>query len=116
MSVMKKLGLVAAASLFAGVALAQTTKTADGTVASDSAKKENPVTVTLFRAVDINHYRPADSRGLNQFETPKESTVPFTGFTLSIGGAFTQEFQGLTHTNTAAAVVTNGVNANQLIA
>lgn len=116
MSVTKKLSVVAAASLFAGAALAQTARSADGTVAPDSSKKENPVTVSLFRTIDINHYRPADSRGVNQFETPKESTVPFTGFNLSIGGAFTQEFQGLSHSNAALPVVTNGVNANQLVA
>src|SRR4029079_7944951 len=36
--------------------------------------------------------------------------------TLSFGGAFTQEFQGLQHENSATAALTNGVHANQLIA
>ena len=51
--------------------------------------------------MEINHIRPADMRGLNVFESPKESEVPFTGFALSFGGAFTQEFQGLAHQNSA---------------
>jgi hypothetical protein len=70
----------------------------------------------LYRPLDINHLRPADQRGLNVFEPPKADEVPFNGFALSFGGAFTQEFQGLDHQNRSNAVVTNGVNANQLIA
>ncbi len=71
--------------------------------------------VSLFRPAEINHLRPADQRGLNVFDPPKADAVPFTGFALSFGGAFTQEFQGLSHENNATAVVTNGVNANQLM-
>ncbi len=70
----------------------------------------------LYRPLEIDHIRPADQRGVNVFESPKESQVPFSGFTLSFGGAFTQEFQGLDHNNSATPVVTNNVNANQLIA
>ena len=51
--------------------------------------------------MEINHIRPADQRGVNVFEPPKEDQVPFTGFALSFGGAFTQEFQGLDHQNSA---------------
>ncbi len=80
---------------------------------ADSAKE--PQKISLFRPMEINHIRPADQRGLNVFESPKESDVPFTGFALSFGGAFTQEFQGLAHQNSAAPAVTNGVNANQLM-
>ena len=54
-------------------------------------------------------------RGVNQFESAKDDSIPFTGFALSFGGAFTQEFQGLQHQNTAAAALANGVNANQLM-
>jgi hypothetical protein len=49
------------------------------------------------------------------FEAPKNDTMPFTGFKLAFGAAFTQQFQGLGHSNTAAANVVNGVDANQLI-
>jgi hypothetical protein len=91
--------------------VARTASTTDSN--TKAAKSENKV--SLYRPFDINHIRPADQRGVNMFEAPKEDQVPFTGFALSFGGAFTQEFQGLQHENTATAVVTNGVNANQLI-
>jgi len=92
-----------------------TTATATTTDSTTKAPK-SPSTVSLYRPYDINHLRPSDQRGVNVFEAPKEDQVPFTGFTLSFGGAFTQEFQGLQHQNAANPVVTNGVNANQLIA
>jgi hypothetical protein len=87
----------------------------DSTGKADSVKKEGPQKVSLYRPLDIDHVRPADQRGVNMFEAPKQSSVPFTGFALSFGGAFTQEFQGLSHQNDATAVVVNGVNQNQLI-
>jgi hypothetical protein len=85
------------------------------TAKTDSTKKENPQMISLFRPLEINHIRPADMRGVNVFEAAKESDVPFTGFVLSFGGAFTQEFQGLAHTNTATPVLVSGVNTNQLM-
>ncbi|HTE47633.1 MAG TPA: hypothetical protein VK636_20495 [Gemmatimonadaceae bacterium] len=85
------------------------------TRADSGAKKEQPQKISLYRPAEINHIRPADQRGVNVFESPKENTVPFTGFALSFGGAFTQEFQGLAHQNAAAPVLAAGVNANQLI-
>jgi hypothetical protein len=90
-------------------------KTAAPAAGSDSAKKETPKSVSLFRALDINHIRPADQRGINVFESPKEEQVRFDGFKLSFGGAFTQSFQGLDHSNSASAVMVNNVNTNQLI-
>jgi hypothetical protein len=81
---------------------------------ADTAKKKESK-ASLFRALDINHIRPADQRGVNMFEPPKEEQVAFDGFALSFGGAFTQEFQGLAHENTANAVMVNGVNSNQLM-
>jgi hypothetical protein len=83
--------------------------------AKKDGKKETPQGVSLYRPMEINHIRPADQRGVNVFESPKEDEVPFTGFALSFGGAFTQEFQGLAHQNTAAPVLVSGVNQNQLI-
>ncbi len=50
---------------------------------------------------DINFKRPADQRGVNKFETTKVDTVPFDGLKVKIGGAFTQQFQALSHSNTA---------------
>ena len=119
---MKRISRIGAVALmvcaFAGVAAAQqngdSSKTSPRPATTrDSAKK--PESVSLFRPQEINHIRPADMRGVNVYESPKTDEVPFNGFALSFGGAFTQEFQGLQHQNTAAAAVTNGVNANQLI-
>ncbi len=81
----------------------------------DTSKKAAGTAVSLFRPTEINHLRPADMRGLNVFESPKDDEVPFTGFAMAIGGAFTQEFQGLAHANDATPVLVSGVNANQLI-
>ncbi|HKH91895.1 MAG TPA: hypothetical protein VKA54_08830, partial [Gemmatimonadaceae bacterium] len=48
------------------------------------------------------HMRALDQRGLNVFESPKEPGAAYTGFKLSWGGAFAQQFQNLTHQNAAA--------------
>ena len=66
-------------------------------------------------SVDIQHFRPTDMRGLNVFETPKTDATPYTGFKLNWGAAFTQQFQGLDHSNTASPKVFNGVDANKLV-
>lgn len=108
-------GLVAMLATFAsaqnsGPAATPAAKpTADSTVAV-------PAPISLFRAVEIQHVRQADSRGLNVFEWPKNDDVPFKGFALSIGGAFLQDFQSITHENTSDVRLVNGVNANQLMA
>ena len=88
------------------------TKKADSTVAAPKAPR-----LPRYEAppVEIQHMRAADQRGVNVYESPKEETVPFTGFKLSWGGAFTQQFQNLTHSNTAAPRMVAGVNANSLI-
>ncbi|HEX5972364.1 MAG TPA: porin [Gemmatimonadaceae bacterium] len=65
--------------------------------------------------IEIQHMRAPDQRGLNVFESPKEETVPFEGFKLNWGGAFTQQYQNLTHQNTAAPKLVNGTDQNKLI-
>jgi hypothetical protein len=117
-----RLGFAALLVSVAGAVAAQEPTIADAgarspAARSDSgAKKENPNAVSLFRPLEINHFRLADQRGVNVFEPPKENQVDFHGFVLSLGGAFTQEFQGLEHSNAATPVVVNGVNTNQLMA
>lgn len=69
----------------------------------------------LLPIIEVQHLRPRDQRGINVFEPPKDDTVPFTNFKFGFGAAFTQQFQGLDHSNTALPKVVNGVNANQLI-
>jgi hypothetical protein len=81
------------------------------------AKKSDPKAVRYYApAIEIQHMRPMDQRGVNIFESPKEPGASYTGFKLSWGGAFAQQFQNLTHQNTATAKVVAGVNQNQLIA
>jgi len=41
-------------------------------------------------------------RGINVYEPPKDEGAAYTGFKLDWGAAFTQQFQGLDHSNTAA--------------
>lgn len=102
------------------VAVAVVTEQADSTVPAsvDTAKK---VKAPRFapQPIEIQHYRPQDRRGLNMFEAPKEEGAPYNGFKLSWGAAFTQQYQSLSHSNTASAkpVTTAGVttNANKLI-
>jgi hypothetical protein len=105
----------------AGVGAAQqpsnssTKSTGTATASSDTTTKAAPQKISLYRPLEIAHIRPADQRGVNVFESPKEDDVPFTGFALSFGGAFNQEFQGLDHSNSATPVMVSGVNQNQLI-
>ena len=125
MQTITRFGLAAVlATAFAGAAAAQTNNSggkSDTATRADSASPQKKNTVSLYRPLDIQHIRPADQRGVNVFETPKDDVVPFNGFALSFGGAFTQEFQGLQHTNTANPVMvtpagsTAPVNQNQLI-
>jgi hypothetical protein len=88
-------------------------KTADSVASEKKAKVRLPRYVTP--PMEIQHMRAPDRRGLNVFETPKEETVPFEGFKLNWGGAFSQEFQNITHENTAAPKLVNGVNQNALL-
>ena len=43
-------------------------------------------------AVDLQHFRSHDVRGLNVFEAPKRDDVPYKGKVLVWGFAFTQQF------------------------
>ena len=71
--------------------------------------------------IEIQYLRPQDKRGINVFETPKVARAPYTGFRVQWGAAFTQQFQGLSHSNDAdslpyapAGSATNN-NRNRLI-
>ncbi|HUG17001.1 MAG TPA: hypothetical protein VMM78_18480 [Thermomicrobiales bacterium] len=70
---------------------------------------------SLLPPIQMQNFRPADQRGVNVFESPKESGIPFTGFRISWGAAFRQQFQGLEHKNTATPVMSGSTNVNQLI-
>jgi hypothetical protein len=84
------------------------------------AKAKSNLPRYIAAPIEIQHMRASDQRGINVFESPKEAGAAYTGFKLAIGGAFAQQFQNLTHQNTAAAkpgTDANGkpVNLNALI-
>lgn len=118
--------LFAAAILYAIPAFAQngnapadtTAKAAPAPAAATPTPDSTPAKAAApanAQQIVIQRYRPTDSRGLNTYETAKIDGVPYTGFKLLWGAAFTQQFQGLGHSNTAQPVLKNGVNANQLM-
>jgi len=67
---------------------------------------------------ELQYYRFWDQRGINVFEPLKNNTATFNGLYVRVGGGFTQQFQGITHSNKAdAANFTSGgktYNANAL--
>lgn len=90
-----------AAAVVAFVAPVQAQQTPD-----NSDAKYQPPTV-------VQYLRPYDKRGLNIFETPKVENVPYTGFALQWGAAFTQQFQSLDHEtdgSTALKEIGSGFN------
>jgi hypothetical protein len=97
----------AARSTELAAASAAPTAEKDAAEAAESSwKKGRPIAMQYARALD--------KRGINVFETTKDPGVEFTGFKLDFGAAFTSQVQNLSHRNTAAPNVVNGVNANQL--
>lgn len=82
------------------------------TTTTTSAKR-----ASLLRRIEIANIRPNDQRGVNVFEAPK-TNMPFTGFKMSFGAAFTQQMQGLDHSNAADSIPTSPTNltdANRLM-
>ena len=89
---------------------------ADAVTDTQPTKKSTPKVVRYYTpAIEIQHMRPLDQRGLNVFESPKEEGAKYEGFKLSWGGAFAQQFQNITHQNTAAPKIVSGVNQNALV-
>ena len=86
-----------------------------GTPKDTTASKASSASLSLAPQIQMQNYRPSDARGINVFESPKESGIPFTGFRISWGAAFRQQFQGLEHSNTAAPLMAGTTNQNQLI-
>jgi hypothetical protein len=84
------------------------------------ASKGKSSFLTTAPGIEMQNYRPEDKRGINVFEAPKDESLEYTGFKLQWGAAFTQQYQGLDHSNTAAPrLVTSATgvvsNANQLV-
>lgn len=107
------------AAFAAGSLAAQTDVPGGGTQNGEDTVPVAESSASLLRNITIQNYVPQDQRGINRFEPPKDDGKPFTGFTLELGAAFTQQFQSLDHSNTATPVTTtvNGqpVNSNQLM-
>lgn len=83
-------------------------QTQAGTANGDVTKKDSSAAAVaawnLLPQIQIQNFRPADQRGVNMFEAPKEAGLPFTGFKLQFGAAFRQQYQGLEHVNKATPV------------
>ena len=84
------------------------------TRANDSTAQAPRGIATVFTKT-VAGTRPYDARGLNMFETPKPDAASYTGPSLDLGAAFTQTFQSLKHSNTAAPRLVNGKDQNQLL-
>jgi hypothetical protein len=100
-----------AAMLLATPLLAQNSEGGSAGSSGSAAKAK----IDTQPSMVIQHMNPADARGLNRFESPKQTDVPYIGFKLDWGAAFTQQFQGLDHENSAAAKMVNNVDANKLM-
>ncbi len=96
-------------------ARAQDSTTSDGAIEGGAVPKYDSTRANPAPVV-VQHWRPTDARGIDVFEPPKEDAVPYEGFRLQWGAAFTQQFQALEHRNNALPRRdTTGVNMNQLI-
>jgi hypothetical protein len=112
---MMTIAATAAAQEQKAATLEDPTPASTGTPVADTAAKK-PL---LYAAppIEIQNYRPQDKRGLWMFEAPKEAGAAYTGFKLNWGAAFTQQYQSLSHKNTAAPKIdaTTKVDANKLV-
>ncbi|HEX2204333.1 MAG TPA: hypothetical protein VHG91_13575 [Longimicrobium sp.] len=96
---------------FAAFPAAAQTDVPGGGTATDSTKAA--AAASLAKPIVIQNIRPNDQRGIGVFEAPKEAGVTFEGFKLDLGAAFTQQFQTIDHSNTAAENLSNGVDLNK---
>ncbi len=61
---------------------------------------------------DLDNFRFPDKRGINQFETPKDTISTYEGVHVRIGGAFALQFQALDHENGGPFPDRNGEPTN----
>ena len=121
---MKRYLLTISAVALAGMAITAQAQdapklTAGIVPAADTAKitveqKKKDSFLSTAPAIEIANYRPEDMRGINMFEAPKAEPGEYTGFKLMWGAAFTQQFQGLDHSNSAGPRLVAGVDASDL--
>lgn len=48
---------------------------------------------------DLENFRYPDQRGINVFESPKDTTSTFDGVNVRVGGAFALQFQAISNEN-----------------
>ena len=72
--------------------------------------------VFFVSSLAVAQNRPYDQKGLNVFENKKVDTLKYNGLKLKVGGSFTQSWQSLQETNTAAPKMVSGVDQNKLVA
>lgn len=65
-------------------------------------------TIAYAQQPNIQFFRYNDKRGLNVFETTKDDTIAYDDFKIRLGGAFTMQYQGLTHSNDADDIAQAG--------
>lgn len=101
------------------VVASNTGKPAASAPAPDTSRAAVRKGVSTFFAtapvIDIQYSRPTDMRGINVFEPTKDESLPYTGFRINWGAAFTQQFQSLEHENTASPKLVAGKDRNKLI-
>ena len=61
---------------------------------------------------ELGYFRPVGQDGLNVFETPKDSDVPFDGIKVRVGGDFALQFQGISQTNSGDSLTELSNNFN----
>ena len=115
------------------MAFAEEAASPDSVVAVVSAAPSNPAPAVEANTVlpgtvpgagepgaGLQYFRPRDYSGINVFETPKMDPAAYQGQKVFWGFGFTQQFQGVGHSNTAdpKIAIVNGqpVDQNQLIA
>jgi hypothetical protein len=113
MSILRQLTIAASVAVAVPLAAQSTVSTSQSAIPATAAAESSAT--ASFPVIEIEHLRPRDVRGVNVFEAPKTDTIPFTNMKLGLGAAFTQQFQGLEHSNAATPNSINGINANQLI-
>lgn len=107
---MRKLAAFPSMALF--LALTAAPAVAQGTDGSAATAEKGAPSVA--KPIVINNIRPTDKRGLTIFEAPKEENAVFDGFKVDFGAAFTQQFQMLSHSNSAEERIVDGVDLNKL--
>lgn len=67
------------------------------------------------REITMQNFRPMDQRGINMFEAPKKTDVPYEGFKLDWNAAFSGSFQAYSHKNDANPNMSGGIDLNKLM-